>query len=345
MDNKYKISIILPIFNLEDYLYRSLDSIVNQTIGVENLEVIMVNDASTDNSKQIIDEYSKKYENFIAIHKPNNSGHAAEPRNIGLKYVTADYVMFFDPDDEFCLDFCEVMYNAITSRDVDIVRCNSITVVDNEENFNPYFDKKINEILLTTYDEPLKLFAVMGGIHKTSLILDNNMTFPHYIIGEDIVFSINEWIHFDKMLYLNNYFGYKYYIRGDSLSHTPNTKNILGLFNTIREGYDLMKNNNREDLIPIYLGRCVDWTISNIFYYRESRECRLKYLKELYEIESKIDSPLIIESLSSKIANKLLMKKLFNLTDFILTIYVHTLSSKFLIKIYQKLYSIRTKSN
>lgn len=341
MSENYKISIILPIFNVENYLPRSLDSIVKQTIGVENLEVIMVNDASTDNSKQIIDEYAKKYTNFIAIHKTANSGNAGEPRNIGLKHASAEYVMFFDPDDEFCLDYCEVMYNTITQRNVDIVRCNAIMVTENKETFRYYYDQKVDEVLLTTYDTPLKLFAVMSGIHKTSLILDNNITFPHYV-GEDVAFTINEWIHLGKMLYLNNYFGYKYFIRGDSVSHTPNIENITGLLNAISDGYSLMKGNEREDLVPIYLGRCVDWTISKIFYYRTSRDCRLKYYKELYEIENKIESKLIIESLSSKIANMLIMKKLFNLTDFILTIYVHTLNSKFLVNIYKKLYSKRT---
>lgn len=341
MSENYKISIILPIFNVETHLHRSLDSIVNQTIGVENLEVIMVNDASTDNSKQIIDKYAEKYTNFIAIHKTTNSGNAGEPRNIGLKHASAEYIMFFDPDDEFCLDYCEVMYNTITQKNVDIVRCNAITVAENKETLSYYYDKKVNEVLLTTHDSPLKLFAVMSGIHKNSLILENNITFPNYV-GEDVAFTINEWIHMDKMLYLNNYFGYKYFIREDSVSHTPNIENITGLLNAISDGYSLMKDNEREDLAPIFLGRCVDWTISKIFYYRESRDCRLKYFKELYEIENKIQSNLIIESLSSKIANILIMKKLFNLADLILTVYAYTLNSKLLVNIYKKLYSKRT---
>lgn len=112
-----KISIILPIFNVGDHLKGGIDSLINQTIGNENLEIIMVNDCSTDGSDKIIDEYAEKYDCCIAIHHEENSGAAYTPRNTGIEACTGDYIMFLDPDDRYTPDACETLYNAVTEYD------------------------------------------------------------------------------------------------------------------------------------------------------------------------------------------------------------------------------------
>lgn len=109
----------MPIFNAEKHLKFSLDSIINQTIGIENIQVILVNDCSTDSSNLIIDDYVNKYDNFLAIHLKENIGGAYGPRNIGLKYATGDYLMFLDSDDSYKLDACEILYNTISSNEYD----------------------------------------------------------------------------------------------------------------------------------------------------------------------------------------------------------------------------------
>ena len=112
-----KISIILPIFNVGDHLRGGIDSLVNQTIGNENLEIIMVNDCSTDGSGEIIDEYDEKYECCRAIHHEKNSGAAYTPRNTGIDACTGDYIMFLDPDDRYTPDAVETLYQAVTAND------------------------------------------------------------------------------------------------------------------------------------------------------------------------------------------------------------------------------------
>jgi len=79
---KYKVSVIIPVYNAEKYLKTAIDSVINQTIGFENIELIIVNDNSNDNSEQIIKEYSNKYDNIIDIHLDKNSGLPGKPRNI-----------------------------------------------------------------------------------------------------------------------------------------------------------------------------------------------------------------------------------------------------------------------
>ncbi|MBZ9570679.1 glycosyltransferase [Methanobrevibacter sp. TMH8] len=107
----------MPIFNAEKHLKLSLDSIVNQSIGVENLQVILINDNSTDNTNLIINDYVDNYDNFLAIHLEENIGGAYGPRNIGLKYATGEYLMFLDSDDSYELDACEILYNKISSTE------------------------------------------------------------------------------------------------------------------------------------------------------------------------------------------------------------------------------------
>ena len=126
--SQYKISVIIPVYNGEKYLKNALDSLLNQTIGFENLEVIIVNDCSRDNSKEIIEEFKMVNSvsnescssNIITIHLDENIGGAYGPRNIALQHASADYLMFLDADDAFEEDACEILYNKINEYDCDI---------------------------------------------------------------------------------------------------------------------------------------------------------------------------------------------------------------------------------
>lgn len=111
----------MPVYNVEKFIEEALNSILKQSIGHENLEIIMVNDCSTDSTGRIIDEYEAKYKNFKAIHLPENSSFAGKPRNVGIQNSTAPYIMFLDPDDYYLKEACETLYNKIISKDVDIV--------------------------------------------------------------------------------------------------------------------------------------------------------------------------------------------------------------------------------
>jgi len=119
----YKISVIIPIYNREKSLKNSLESIVNQTMDLNDIEVLMINDGSTDNSKKIVEEYVEKYPNFKAVHRKLNSGCAGIPRNIGLDNANGEYVIFLDSDDIYYENSFELLYNAINnSSDIDYAR-------------------------------------------------------------------------------------------------------------------------------------------------------------------------------------------------------------------------------
>lgn len=106
----YKISVIIPVYNVEFYLERCLLSLKNQTIGFENLEIIFIDDCSTDRSAFLIHKFIDKFENVKGIFLESNSGSAGKPRNFGIDVASADYLMFLDPDDFYTNDACEILY-------------------------------------------------------------------------------------------------------------------------------------------------------------------------------------------------------------------------------------------
>ena len=117
----YTISIIVPAYNQEDTLQRAFDSIKNQSFGFENLEVIFVDDASTDNSVNIIKGFSDNYKNVKSIHLSENSGFAGKPRNVGIENATAPYLMFLDPDDYLELNACEECMKILKNNEIDLL--------------------------------------------------------------------------------------------------------------------------------------------------------------------------------------------------------------------------------
>lgn len=113
------ISVIVPVYNVEKYLNRCIDSILNQTL--KQIEIILVDDGSTDNSPIICDEYCERYENIKAIHKENNRVAAA--RNDGIKIATGKYIALVDSDDWIDPNMLEEMYNKAEEFHTDITMC------------------------------------------------------------------------------------------------------------------------------------------------------------------------------------------------------------------------------
>lgn len=132
MEYQTKISVIVPVYNVASYLRRCLDSIVNQTF--KDFEVILIDDGSTDNSLQICMEYKEKY-SCIRIHHQENGG-LSRARNVGLALSKGKYIIFIDSDDYIHKEALQIMYNYITSKDVDYVAGGYIqTRSENSENF------------------------------------------------------------------------------------------------------------------------------------------------------------------------------------------------------------------
>ena len=126
-----KITVIVPVYNVENYLNKCLDSILKQTY--QNLEIIVVNDGSTDNSGTICQEYAQKDNRIVYIEKDN--GGLSDARNAGLDRMTGSYVTFVDSDDWIEQDYVEVLYNKLTEYQADIAVGNYYSFNESEGMF------------------------------------------------------------------------------------------------------------------------------------------------------------------------------------------------------------------
>ena len=189
-----KFSVIVPIYNSEKYLKKCLDSLVNQTF--KNIEIILVNDGSTDNSEDIIKQYLKD-KRIIYLKKEN--GGQASARNLGLSKAKGDYISFIDSDDYVDLDMFEKLNEC--AFDNDIILSDYYYTKENQDNYIKLFDGTAGNIINTDYWKfdtcPWNKF------YKKSFLIENNFSFPEGIMYEDYA-SIPTLIKYNPKLYYCN---------------------------------------------------------------------------------------------------------------------------------------------
>lgn len=227
-----KVSVIVPVYNVEKYLKKCLDSLVNQTL--KDIEIICVNDGSTDNSLQILQEYANTHSNIVIVDQENQGVSLA--RNNGIKKAKGGYISFVDPDDWVETDMYETLYKKAIKTNADIVECDYRMVFENSTKVK---NRTLFGSLHTWKKFPIacgKIFdwkyikndifdglrcMVWNRLYKRSLILDNNLTFPDgkcedYPFSLDAVLSARSIVYCHKTLY-------NYLIRFGSLSIREDT--------------------------------------------------------------------------------------------------------------------------
>ena len=189
--NRIKISIIVPIYNSEKYLKEAIESLIHQTL--KEIEIILVNDGSTDNSQKICENYAKLDERIKLINKKN--GGLSDARNVGLKNANGKYIMFLDSDDKFEEDSCEYMYNVIEETKSDYVIGNYI-IIDNDGKKweKPAFDQEKYKYFKISNSDFEKSFFVMNStawnkIYNTKFLVENNIKFDVPAPEEDDYFT------------------------------------------------------------------------------------------------------------------------------------------------------------
>ncbi|WP_295722606.1 glycosyltransferase [uncultured Methanobrevibacter sp.] len=230
----YKISLIIPVFNIEKYLEKNFKSIKNQSIGFSNIEVIFVDDCSSDNSSQIIDKWEDDYINVKVIHLDTNSGYGGKPRNIGILNASSDYVLFLDGDDYLNTDGLEKLYDAISQdKDIDIA-IGGYTRLNSD---NTIKEKKIQSddktSIISNPKEELKLMdlapALASKLFRKDLLTEKNIKFREDISAQDLIFVNEAYFKSSKLILINNYSVYNYNIRDSedkSVSHNINLKTL-----------------------------------------------------------------------------------------------------------------------
>lgn len=254
-----KISVIIPVYNMNKYISKCLDSIINQTL--EKIEIITINDGSTDKSLEVLNEYAHKF-NYIKVITQENQGQGMA-KNKGIINAKGKYITFMDPDDFYPNNTClQEMYMAAEKNDVLI--CGGIRI----ENYNgerTIFDIDTRKFYCNKIVKIADYVGIYGHtryIYNTNLIRENNISFPPYKRFEDQPFTIKALVSagtffgLDKEVYEHR-IGHKkenYTLRIslDILCGIKDVFKIIKENNLIKIYENSMKNIHKEYMVPFY---------------------------------------------------------------------------------------------
>ncbi len=221
-----KVSIIMPVYNTGKYLRRCLTALVNQTL--EDIEIVAVNDGSTDNSLQILQEYAEQYDIIRVLTKEN--GGQATARNLGIRECRGEYIGFADSDDYVDTTMFEKMYSLAKEKDCDLVECyfHYLQETDGEPLVLPprgrvreYQNQQ--DMLIDPQVSP------WNKLYRREVLLQPDMNFPEGLIYEDTAFYIKTIPHVKKAAYLDEQLVY-YFLRGNSTMNANKSKKVGNIF-------------------------------------------------------------------------------------------------------------------
>ena len=272
-----KFSIILPVYNVENYLVECLDSLINQTLS--DLEFICINDGSTDNSLEILNLYAAQDKRFIVVTQ-ENQGQGVAKNNV-LKMAKGEYIVFVDPDDWIELDAMEVLYNTFKSTQTDVIQFNYTRYIENTGNLkkinvaqhilekfgldlnaNPNFNwKKVKKGCLHDVD-----MHVVAKAYSRNLIEKSGAVFSPTRHGEDHLFAHIIILNAENIYYLDRYL-YTYRIRQGSSVHKLSNDNFC-IFQNFEHSKEYLESMNLyeelKDPFKLYLIQAMAWHYNGI---------------------------------------------------------------------------------
>lgn len=289
LSNKFKISVVIPIYNNEKFIHRTLMSIENQTFGIENIEVLMIDDNSTDSTYDVIKKYCEKYEGFNAIHIKNGTGSPGTPRNIGLLEASSDYVMFLDHDDLFEINALESLYNSITEYDCDFVYGTYASidldkptkiVYPNEK--HGYFNSIWENRRAIAFPPP----SIWTKLFKRDFLINNNILFPT-ILGEDAIFVSKALINAKGVYYLWDSLICYHYLNKNSYTNNITYKYLMEGFTSEEYMHDLYKDWD-DDFYKIRGEGILDFYLSQFIKSNLSENEIIKIFPALYDFTKRL---------------------------------------------------------
>lgn len=284
MDKNEKVSIIVPFFNVETYISKCLETLLNQTY--KNIEILLIDDGSTDNSFSIVESYQKK-DKRIKIFRKENSG-KSDARNLGLENAMGDYICFVNSDDFVTLDFVEFLYNVSKKHNCDISCCQSISYLEREKTYEQSnLDEK--EIVYENHQQLFVDYFLSIGIEsgicnklfKKSLF--NTLRFDSETVYED--FDIIPMLFGKSQLVVFNSSAKYIYRKKENLKTSSSYwKKHESVFETVQKAKNYLVKNEYEDLLDFYNAYC--FNIYNDLYKKliysnyEGKNDVIKKIKE-----------------------------------------------------------------
>lgn len=270
---KKLLSIIIPVYNVEEYLKECVDSIVQQIENYEkNIEIILINDGSTDNSGCICDEYKRKYKFVKTFHKQNEG--LSETRNYGLIKSTGKYVWFVDSDDYICSSSIKNILIELKSLDIDVLLGDANIVDVNGKFIKTIEHKGLEHKNIYTGLDCIKnqleknkkyVVTVWSGIYNREFLIKNNLFFEKDLLHEDELWKPIMISKASSLIYIENKI-YNYRIRPNSIMRQnekkllKHVKSIIYILNYL---YFYIENNINDK----YVCRLIKNDISGRFLY------------------------------------------------------------------------------
>lgn len=308
--DKY-LSVVVPVYNVEAYLHQCIGSIKNQTF--KDLEIILINDGSTDSSGKICDEYSNLDSRIRVLHQENAGVSAA--RNSGIALASGDYITFVDSDDWLDANMYEEMWKVSESSLVDLVMCdfknikqNSTEIISSNIRKGFYNKQQIIKelyptLLVTENFGRIPIVSIWNSFFKRKLFTDNNIRFDADLrYSEDYLFMADVVVHADSFFYLKGNYAYNYrqYEESRSKKFQPVWwENLLYLNKELKK---LLNNNKEYDFsrqIKLQLLHSVLFVLNSI-----SKNKTMNAQSKLREIRSIMNHPAVAEAFSTLSFNK-----------------------------------------
>ena len=232
-DSAVKVSVIVPVYNVEEYLERCLDSLVHQTL--QELQIIVVNDGTPDHAQDIIDRYVQNFPNKVIGLKKENGG-LSDARNYGIPYAVGEYIGFVDSDDYLDITMYEKLYNRAVETDSDIVTCGYYGVDESRDDYR-YFQKgNMIQYGMSLHDNPKLLYTnapyAWNKIYRRELFLKTGIRFPKGKIYEDIATIYPLMLHANRISKVDEALYYYILQRKGAITATF-SENILQMYTSL----------------------------------------------------------------------------------------------------------------
>ena len=239
-----KISVIIPVYNAELYLKRCIDSVLNQSF--KSFEIIAIDDGSKDSSFKILSEYQQFSPNIRILSRENKG--AAYTRNEGIELAKGEFIMFIDSDDYIKSDYLQVFYDEI-SRGLDDAVIGGLQRVNQDG--KQLFSIQLGKDKWSKY----RSISPCARIYKKKFLQDNNLYFPEFPLGEDLLFSLKAYSK-SKNIKTISYCGYNWFYNENSASNTLNIgfNPDISIIDLLTEIYKIIPRDYYElDLIKFFI--------------------------------------------------------------------------------------------
>lgn len=310
MSKRPNISVIVPVYNVEKYLIRCVNSILNQEY--HDFELILVDDGSPDQSPQICDNLKLRDSRIQVVHKEN--GGLSDARNAGLKVARGDYIAFVDSDDVVSKHYLSILYNALSNSECDIAVC-SFAKFSKEISYEPIVEEKpeivsgyemLNRIYSEDHMEYLQTVVAWNKLYRKSLF--DNIHFPKGMIHEDEATTYRLYFKAEKVALVQSKL-YFYYQNNEGIMKRKFNVNRLDYLLALRDRYNFYMENGLDGLATKTASLLYTYTVDYASLDKQAVEEYSIFMRELRKIYSSYRKILLKQKFDAKTHLRLLLSK------------------------------------